>query len=260
MTRRNKLDYFPFFPKDCETDESIRLMDDAELGFWVRLMCYQWPNGSVPSDVETLLRGLYGTAPGGIPRTAAYVRKIMGGPVAQRMLPHPTREGRLADPRLLKEREIAETLSTGRSKNGKTGATSRWQNDDFAITESEDSKSVCHTIASVSVSVSKSKSSLMDRWAEFKELYPAHRLDEEPACRAFLSRDDEADAILAGLRLAAASKEWAESDGKYVPLASKFIFDGKYKDLARFTPANAAPAFESTMDPETRRRIEAARK
>lgn len=75
------------------------------------------------------------------------------------------------------------------------------------------------------------------KWETFKATYPAHRLDEEAACRAFLSREDEAEAILSGLQAALASEDWTKESGKFVPTASKFIFDGKYKDALRLKPA-----------------------
>jgi hypothetical protein len=72
-------------------------------------------------------------------------------------------------------------------------------------------------------------------WNEFNTEYPPRRLDGEPALRAFVARQDETAAILAGLRVALKSQQWADADGKYVPKASRFISEGIYKDLGRFT-------------------------
>lgn len=237
MTRRNKLDYFPFFPKDCETDESIRLMDDAQLGFWVRLMCYQWPNGSVPSDPDILRRGAFGTAPGGVARSAKYISDMLSGPVGQRMKAHPTLPERLADPRMLKEREIAEALCTRRRSAGNKGASARHglanaSNKDAIATgnvQRNDAPVTCdsHVIPSVSVSVSNSKTS-SSKWEEFGRLYPAHRFDEDLACQMWLSRADD-NRILEGLKLHLACPDWREQGGKWIPKASRFISDGAYK-------------------------------
>jgi hypothetical protein len=72
-------------------------------------------------------------------------------------------------------------------------------------------------------------------WDEFRTKYPAHRFDEEPTLRAYLSREDEHGAILAGVRVAVESQEWTKEGGKFVPKSSRFISDGIYKDLGRFT-------------------------
>lgn len=96
----------------------------------------------------------------------------------------------------------------------------------------------------------KEQKGITGQWGEFKSLYPAHRLDEEPACRAFLSRDDEAAAILTGLRLAVTSEDWSRDGGKFVPLASKFIFDGRYKDAARLKQSkDAGPQYKPWKPP-----------
>jgi hypothetical protein len=167
-SRRGKLDYFPFFTKDCESDEAIRLMDDTEFGFWMRLICCQWPNGGVPSDLDILRRCLNGAAPGGVPRTTEYIAEMLKGPVGRRMKPHPEIPGLLADPRLLKERAIAESLSnrqrrnrtgaplvaeSGRDQSTESGATKTMQ-----VVEPETQK--WSHIASVSVSVSNTNSSV----------------------------------------------------------------------------------------------------
>lgn len=73
----------------------------------------------------------------------------------------------------------------------------------------------------------------VSQWEQFKALYPVHRLDEEPAARAWVSREEEAEAILTGLRLVVTSEEWTRDGGKYVPKASRFIGEGMYADAAR---------------------------
>ncbi len=73
-------------------------------------------------------------------------------------------------------------------------------------------------------------------WEDFKRLYPSHRLDEERACQAMLSREDEAPAILAGLRAAVVSPDWTKDNGQYVPRASGFISDGRYEDFRAVAP------------------------
>jgi hypothetical protein len=90
------------------------------------------------------------------------------------------------------------------------------------------------------------------QWAEFKALYPAHRLDEEPAARAWVSREDESEAILAGLRVWAVSLDWSKDGGDYVKWASKFIFDGIYKTKPKVAGSDkpAGPAYRKWEAPK----------
>ena len=46
--------FFKFFPKDFIA--STVVMSAEEVGAYIRLLCYQWENGSVPDDAEKLAR------------------------------------------------------------------------------------------------------------------------------------------------------------------------------------------------------------
>jgi len=81
-------------------------------------------------------------------------------------------------------------------------------------------------------------------WNKFKASYPAHRLDEERACRAFISRENESTAIVEGLELAVASPDWLKDSGKYVPKASRFIGEGMYLDFKRIPAAAKTVYFD----------------
>lgn len=47
---------FQWYPKDCDTDEKVRAMDDAEFGFYVRCLNHAWLNDGVPEDFEEFSR------------------------------------------------------------------------------------------------------------------------------------------------------------------------------------------------------------
>jgi uncharacterized protein DUF1376 len=51
-----QLPYFRWYPKDCDTDELVRSMTDAEFGFYVRCLNHSWVNGSLPADLYRLAR------------------------------------------------------------------------------------------------------------------------------------------------------------------------------------------------------------
>lgn len=47
---------FQWYPKDCDTDENVRAMDDAEFGFYVRCLNHAWLNDGLPTDIAELAR------------------------------------------------------------------------------------------------------------------------------------------------------------------------------------------------------------
>lgn len=98
---------------------------------------------------------------------------------------------------------------------------------------------------------------LQQKWQEFKSLYPAHRLDEKDSYEAFLSKTEDADAIIAGLKRALNSGEWSKDNGAYVNKASLFISKGRYFDP---WPPQVDDKPACTKDPELDRRLELRRR
>lgn len=47
---------FQWYPKDCDTDENVRCMDDAEFGFYVRCLNHAWLNNGLPESLEDIAR------------------------------------------------------------------------------------------------------------------------------------------------------------------------------------------------------------
>ncbi len=84
-------------------------MSPAEVGAYIRLLCYQWSNGSIPADLKKL-------------------RRIAGGPVSPEVLAKfvPVGDGRLANKRLELERQKqAEFREKQRQKGIQSGAARR---------------------------------------------------------------------------------------------------------------------------------------
>lgn len=73
-------------------------------------------------------------------------------------------------------------------------------------------------------------------WAEFAKLYPPHRFDADFANQMWQSRIEDAALILVGLQAALKSADWQDKDGKFVPLASKFIGEQKYRLAYKSAP------------------------
>ena len=49
-----KLPHFPFFARDWLTDERVMLMTLECQGAYLRLLCYQWLEGSIPDSPKKL--------------------------------------------------------------------------------------------------------------------------------------------------------------------------------------------------------------
>ncbi len=47
---------FQWYPKDCDTDENVRAMDDTEFGFYMRCLNHSWLNHGLPEDLAELAR------------------------------------------------------------------------------------------------------------------------------------------------------------------------------------------------------------
>lgn len=235
--RRNKLDYFAFFPKDCEADESIRLMDDAQFGFWMRCLCYQWPNGSIPADAGVLAVALSGRAAGGEVRTPKYIEEMLSGPVGNRMKPHPLLDGRLADTRLLTERAIAEEESATNKKNRST------KDEEFVEGKTENS---CDDSLFCSVSVLKKKDEV-EQWfeTEFWPMYP-RKVAKPKALRAARKHGETVEArarIMETLRRALpALRQQLKADEDYRPYPASWLNQEPWLNEASPTQSSPAPA------------------
>lgn len=54
----SKLPFFKWYPADCDTDENVRQMTDAELGFYIRCLNHAWLNNGLPADPQERARAL----------------------------------------------------------------------------------------------------------------------------------------------------------------------------------------------------------
>ncbi len=256
MSQRDVPDFFGFHPYEFMSDERVLAMDLQQVGAYLLLMISQWINGSISADVSALAKILK--------QSEDDMRHIWEG-VAPCFSPHPTEPGRLIQTRLEKERVhtlgvmSAERARVKAYREAKKAKILEAANRAYGVRNAD----VIVPSTLLSSYIKETKSENLTQWEEFRALYPRHRLDTEQAARAWISREEEAAEILAGLRAAVTSEEWARDNGRYVPKASKFIFEGMYADAAQLTQpaAVSAPAsVVSTMDPETRRRLDERRR
>lgn len=204
---------FQFYPKEWIWDLNLRECSIAARGLWADMMCLMHdgePYGHLSASPELMLRVA------GIPASiyAALVDELERKGVFSR-----TDAGVIYSRRMVRDeaRRIAGSI------NGKRGGGNPSLKDPYIGTY----------IGGGYKGGGSRREEYISYWEKFKSLYPAHRLDEEPACRAFVAREEESAAILEGLTVAVASDDWMKDGGKYVPKASRFIRDSQYLDFKR---------------------------
>lgn len=137
------LPYYPMNPKDCDTDENFRLLDDAEIGMWLRLLNHSWENDGLPSDPEEIRRAFRYTAEQFAERWPRVSRCF---PVYE--------DGRRRNPRQEKERVKAVAIV----ERSKKGAGARWKCSSTAQAMPKQSASIDQAIPRASESSGSSGS------------------------------------------------------------------------------------------------------
>lgn len=108
----------PIFVRDYMADEDVVLMDLEQEGAYLRLLFYQWLEGTVPDDIESLARMCRTT-----PQRMRRIWKRVGvkfesaGP------------GRLRNATLERVRAESKAYQNKMAENGRKGAASRWGKD-----------------------------------------------------------------------------------------------------------------------------------
>ena len=108
--------FFFFYPADWLTDERVRLMTFEERGLYLELLCYQWREGSLPSESESLA-GILGLS-------SDHLERIWQPRVSACFVSNG--HGRLINRRMAKVRKQAQKKHQERSASGRKGARSRW--------------------------------------------------------------------------------------------------------------------------------------
>jgi uncharacterized protein YdaU (DUF1376 family) len=113
---RDPLPFLPLYVDDWLNSESVSLMSFEAQGVYIRLLCYQWRNGSIPSDLSKVAR-LAGIPIADLGRVWDEV-----GPMFWEV------DNTLANPRLANERTRQMERYEAKSQGGKQGNAKRWGN------------------------------------------------------------------------------------------------------------------------------------
>ena len=105
---------FQFYPADFLVDENVVLMSLAEVGAYIKLMCFCWREGSIPNDT-TILARLVGCDSSAMNSHWVNLSKCFE-----------ERDGRLIHSRLERELEKQIDYHNERHESGKKGAKARW--------------------------------------------------------------------------------------------------------------------------------------
>jgi len=108
---------FQFYPADFLADENVVMMSNQEIGCYIKLMCYCWREGSIPSDLTRIARLC------GEDSLAMADLWIAIGSCFETATDDPNR---LVHPRLVKERSKQIEHKKERANSGRKGAESRW--------------------------------------------------------------------------------------------------------------------------------------
>jgi hypothetical protein len=127
---------FQFYPADFLADENVALMTNQEIGCYVKLMCYCWREGSIPSEVPRIAK-LCGEDSSAMAQLWLAIAPCF----SSANKPDET-ASRLVHPRLEKERQKQIDFHSERSKAGLKGSLSRWGKD-----KKEDSSAIAQPLA-----------------------------------------------------------------------------------------------------------------
>jgi hypothetical protein len=111
---------FQFYAADFLADENVVLMNNQAVGCYIKLMCYCWREGSIPSDIPSISR-LCGETDVSMAQLWLAITPCFTSAI--------TGPSRLIHPRLEKEREKQEGHRKERAESGSKGGKARWANE-----------------------------------------------------------------------------------------------------------------------------------
>lgn len=243
MSQRDVPEWMPLYVYEFLADRNVQAMSLDELGAYFLLIMTQWVNGSVPSDMRVLARLLRNQDPEMMER------------IWQALAPcyreHPTMPGELIQGRVEEERETARQRLAGNSRGGRTSAERR-RGRVAVDPEPEVERIETHPNTEEGWDVEQA-------FGELWEAYPAKgRVRRIEAQHAFVdhirSREVWRRAMDAVRGKFARSEKWAKG---FVMALPSWIAQECWDEDPE--PAEARQETQSTMDPETRRRIKERR-
>lgn len=140
---------FQFYPSDFLSDENVVLMNNAEVGCYIKLLCFCWKQGSIPNNVNKIARLCNESE-----ESMAQLWLAIGS-----CFRNGGGDGRLVHQRLEKERKKQLEFRQERSESGRKGAEIKWKKHRKKQGEGGDSSAIAKPIAEPMANDSSSSSS-----------------------------------------------------------------------------------------------------
>lgn len=116
--------WFKFYPRDFLVDEKVQMMSNAQVGIYIKLLCLQWLEGSVPTQCERIATVMPFDSDAYARTAQPYNLEELNTVLKLCFVPHPTRPDRLCNRKLygiLREQEQ-------KSQTNQHSAEKRWGN------------------------------------------------------------------------------------------------------------------------------------
>lgn len=228
---------FQFYPADFLSDVNVVMMNNRQLGCYIRLICYCWREGSIPNDLTKLAMLCH--------EEHEWLCHNWGS-IAP-CFDTTDDAAQLVHPRLERERIKQQTYRNIKSQAGKRGATKRWDGiskgwqshaSAIGLPLAENGKAIVSPMAKNSSSSSSSTSVLEPPispkgdseptgFAEFWRTWPRHhRKIAKSKCLAHWTRhglEGIASRVVAALKRSIASPDWTKDGGEFIPMPMSWL-------------------------------------
>lgn len=239
----NKSPAFQFYPSDFLSDENVVLMNNREIGCYIKLLSHCWLEGSIPKEIEKLAR-LCGES-----------TDVMWD-IWERLdacFNENGKTGRLINPRLERERLKQEEYRKGQSESGKRGMESRWgKTSNNKPIASQLPPVITNHNSSSSSSISSSNintpplppsrgNDYSDSFNQFWKAYPK-RIGKGAAWRSWKkvkAMKEIMPNLMKALEKQKKSDQWAKENGQFVPNPSTWLNQRRWEDEG-FIPSSAS--------------------
>jgi len=219
---------FQFYPADFLSDENVVLMNNTEVGCYIKLLCYCWKQGSIPDDINKIAK-LCGETEESMAQLWIAIRCCFKNSEVG---------GRLMHQRLEKERKKQIEFREERAESGRKGAEIRWKNKKNG---SAIAKPIAKPIAKNGSSSSSSSNTYSVDFEKFWSEYP-NKVEKKKAFKNWqaLKKKNQfpsLDLILSSIKK---QKLWREnSNGEFRPEwkhPTTWLNSGCWDDEVNFKP------------------------
>lgn len=227
--KEEKSPAFRLYAADFLVDENVVLMNNTQVGCYIKLICYCWREGSIPDDAAKIAK-LVG-------EDSSVMAELWDG-IRLCFVEALDAPGRLVHRRLQEERKKQIDFSKERSEAGRRGAKSRWEKeknggagDDGSAIAKPKAKRMAKDGFSLSSSTDSPHPPKGVRFEEFWSIWPkGERKHDKAKCLDHWKRnslDVKADTILADITVKLQTQKW--KDG-YVEAPLVYLRGKRWED------------------------------